>query len=145
MRRVHTPFHPVHLSLILALTKVYHMGIGQQSILDSQCSRYGAGPFGRNFSSSNLSRTNGRFHWGYLVTLVNLMVLPLKYIIINLGMSKNFGAIDFEHLTFPTHMRVDYIRVYQDIHHINIGCDPKGYPTLDYINKFVKLRSDTIK
>ena len=66
------------------------------------------------------------------------MVLP-KYIIINLGMSKNFGAIDFEHLTFPTHMRVDYIRVYQDIRHINIGCDPEGYPTLDYINKSVKL------
>ena len=63
---------------------------------------------------------------------------PPKYIIINLGMSKNFGAIDFEHLTFPTHMRVDYIRVYQDIRHINIGCDPEGYPTLDYINKSVK-------
>ena len=54
-------------------------------------------------------------------------------------MSRNFGAIDFEHLTFPTHLRVDYIRVYQDIHHINIGCDPEGYPTLDYINKSVKL------
>jgi len=60
------------------------------------------------------------------------------YIIINLGMSKNFGAIDFEHLTFPTHMRVDYIRVYQDIRHINIGCDPEGYPTLDYINKHIQ-------
>ena len=54
-------------------------------------------------------------------------------------MSKNFGAIDFEHLTFPTHMRVDYVRVYQDIRHINIGCDPEGYPTSDYINKSVKL------
>lgn len=55
-------------------------------------------------------------------------------------MSKNFGAIDFEHLTFPTHLRVDYIRVYQDIRHINIGCDPEGYPTLDYINESVKLQ-----
>lgn len=62
-----------------------------------------------------------------------------KYIIINLGMSKNFGAIDFEHLTFPTHMRVDYIRVYQDVRHINIGCDPEDYPTLAYINESVKL------
>jgi hypothetical protein len=53
-------------------------------------------------------------------------------------MSKNFGAIDFEHLTFPNHMRIDYIRVYQDTRHINIGCDPEGYPTLDYINKSVK-------
>ena len=74
------------------------------------------------------------------------MVLP-KYIIINLGMSKNFGAIDFEHLTFPTHMRVDYIRVYQDIRYINIGCDPEGYPTLNYINESVRppylLRNDS--
>ena len=73
-----------------------------------------------------------------LVTLKIFNGFP-KYIIINLGMSKNFGDIDFEHLTFPTHLRVDYIRVYQDIRHINVGCDPKGYPTLDYINEFVKL------
>lgn len=61
-----------------------------------------------------------------------------KYIIINLGMSENFGAIDFEHLTFPTHMRVDYIRVYQDVRYINIGCDPEEYPTLAYINESVE-------
>ena len=59
-------------------------------------------------------------------------------------MSKNFGAIDFEHLTFPTHMRVDYIRVYQDIRYINIGCDPEEYPTLNYINKSVKLPCYTL-
>jgi len=54
-------------------------------------------------------------------------------------MSKNFGAIDFEHLTFPIHMRVDYIRVYQDVRNINIGCNPDKYPTLAYINESVKL------
>ncbi|KAG6910955.1 hypothetical protein DXG01_006009 [Tephrocybe rancida] len=56
------------------------------------------------------------------------------YLIINLGMSKNFGYIDFEHLTFPNHLRVDYIRVYQPQHSINIGCDPSNFPTQDYIN-----------
>ncbi|KAF8914199.1 glucosidase [Gymnopilus junonius] len=60
------------------------------------------------------------------------------YIIINLGMSKNFGAIDFEHLTFPNHMYVDYIRVYQDVNHINIGCDPHDFPTADYINSHIE-------
>ncbi|PPQ66590.1 hypothetical protein CVT26_009490 [Gymnopilus dilepis] len=59
------------------------------------------------------------------------------YIIINLGMSRNFGAIDFEHLTFPNHMYVDYIRVYQDVDRINIGCDPPDFPTADYINKYI--------
>ncbi|KJA29832.1 glycoside hydrolase family 16 protein [Hypholoma sublateritium FD-334 SS-4] len=59
------------------------------------------------------------------------------YIIVNLGMSKNFGNIDFDHLVFPTQMRVDYIRVYQDANAINIGCNPETFPTEDYINQFV--------
>ncbi|OBZ79710.1 Beta-glucan synthesis-associated protein KRE6 [Grifola frondosa] len=36
------------------------------------------------------------------------------YLIMNLGMSTNFGTVDLEHLTFPTTMKVDWIRVYQD-------------------------------
>ncbi|KAL1680245.1 glycoside hydrolase family 16 protein [Schizophyllum commune] len=36
------------------------------------------------------------------------------YLIVNLGISPNFGYIDFDHLTFPTTMSIDYIRVYQD-------------------------------
>jgi len=55
----------------------------------------------------------------------------------NLGISENFGVIDFEHLTFPTTMRVDWIRVYQRSDSINIGCDPKDFPTEAYINEFV--------
>ena len=61
---------------------------------------------------------------------------PLQYIIVNLGMSKNFGSIDFEHLTFPNRMKVDYIRVYQDLNHVNIGCDPTDFPTAAYINRW---------
>lgn len=57
--------------------------------------------------------------------------------IANLGMSRNFGFVDLENLPFPVHMRVDYIRVYQPSNAINIGCDPKDFPTKDYINQYV--------
>ena len=50
-------------------------------------------------------------------------------------MSKSFAAVDLAQLTFPTRLRIDYIRVYQPENAINIGCDPKGYPTEAYINK----------
>ena len=57
--------------------------------------------------------------------------------IINLGISPNFGAIDFEHLTFPTVMSIDYVRVYQRPEDVNTGCDPDNFPTQSYINKWV--------
>ncbi|KNZ80548.1 Beta-glucan synthesis-associated protein KRE6 [Termitomyces sp. J132] len=60
------------------------------------------------------------------------------YIIINLGISENFGKVDFEHLTFPTHMKVDYIRVYQPSDAINYGCNPPDFPTQDYINTYIE-------
>ncbi|KAK7064355.1 glycoside hydrolase family 16 protein [Favolaschia claudopus] len=60
------------------------------------------------------------------------------YIIANLGMSENFGEVDFEHLTFPAVMRVDYIRVYQPKDAINIGCDPSNFPTQAYVNEYIE-------
>ncbi|KAH9039938.1 beta-glucan synthesis-associated [Lactarius hengduanensis] len=64
--------------------------------------------------------------------------IPLEplYLIVNLGISPAFGKIDFEHLQFPTTMRVDYIRVYQHKDQINIGCDPPDFPTTAYINQY---------
>ncbi|GLB35997.1 putative glycoside hydrolase family 16 protein [Lyophyllum shimeji] len=59
------------------------------------------------------------------------------YIIVNLGMSMNFGNVDLEHLRFPVMMRVDWIRVYQRKDSINVGCDPKEFPTQEYINKYI--------
>ena len=70
---------------------------------------------------------------------IHLTEIITQYIIFNLGMSPNFGKIDFEHLTFPTTMRVDYIRVYQPSNQVNIGCDPSGFPTAAYINQSVTL------
>ncbi|KAI0094797.1 glycoside hydrolase family 16 protein [Irpex rosettiformis] len=60
------------------------------------------------------------------------------YIIANLGMSTNFGKVDLDHLTFPTTMSIDYIRVYQDPGALNIGCDPIDFPTADYINTYIE-------
>ncbi|KAL0069229.1 hypothetical protein AAF712_003592 [Marasmius tenuissimus] len=57
------------------------------------------------------------------------------YLILNLGMSTNFGDVDLEHLTFPAVMRVDWVRVYQEKGKKNVGCDPKDFPTQAYINK----------
>ncbi|KAF9481165.1 glycoside hydrolase family 16 protein [Pholiota conissans] len=58
------------------------------------------------------------------------------YIIANLGLSLNFGVVDFERLTFPATMSIDYIRVYQPRDSINIGCDPKDFPTKAYIDTY---------
>jgi beta-glucanase (GH16 family) len=50
-------------------------------------------------------------------------------------MSPNFAPIDLAHLTFPTRMKIDYIRVYQSENAISIGCDPSDHPTETYINQ----------
>ncbi|POY72512.1 hypothetical protein BMF94_4338 [Rhodotorula taiwanensis] len=42
-------------------------------------------------------------------------------------------------LQFPAHFRIDYVRVYQKSGQKNVGCDPKNYPTSDYINNHMDL------
>ena len=63
-----------------------------------------------------------------------------QYIIFNLGMSNNFGGIDWSNLEdlWPFEMVVDWVRVYQDPDNINIGCDTKDYPTKDYIERHIE-------
>lgn len=63
--------------------------------------------------------------------------LPPQYLIINLGMSSNFGFVDLEHLPFPVTMSVDWIRVYQRTDSINYTCDPPDFPTQAYINAYM--------
>jgi hypothetical protein len=58
-------------------------------------------------------------------------------------MSRNFGHVDLEHLVFPSIMRVDWIRVYQPKNAINIGCDPKNFPTATYINQYATAVVDS--
>lgn len=66
------------------------------------------------------------------------------YIILNLGISKNFGDVDWDKLTplwrkyGSMTMKVDWVRVYQDPDLINedsVGCDPKSMPTKKYIER----------
>ncbi|KAK9760785.1 hypothetical protein K7432_014831 [Basidiobolus ranarum] len=59
------------------------------------------------------------------------------YVIMNLAISSGFGWVDFEHLPFPSTMRIDYVRLYQHPNRINVGCNPKDFPTSDYINKHI--------
>jgi len=83
------------------------------------------------------------------------------YLIINLGLSENFGAIEsvaksdvswlkpftdsiliptrsYEGLEriWPVHMLIDYIRVYQDPKVKDLGCDPEDMPTAKYIETY---------
>lgn len=73
-------------------------------------------------------------------TVVEISARPVSqepmYLITNLGISPSFGFIDLEHLTFPTKMRIDWIRVYQPEGQTNIGCDPQDFPTQAYINEY---------
>lgn len=54
-------------------------------------------------------------------------------IILNLGLSNSWVYIDWPSLVWPSHMRIDYVRIYQPPKAISITCDPSGYPTYDYI------------
>jgi len=75
-------------------------------------------------------------------TVVEISSRPVPqepmYIIMNLGMSTNFGPVDLEHLPFPVTLKVDYVRVYQDPDRINYGCDPEDFPTQTYINQYIE-------
>lgn len=64
------------------------------------------------------------------------------YLIMNLAISPNFATIDFTNLVFPAVMQVDWIRVYQPKNAINIGCDPKDFPTAAYINEYIEAYSN---
>jgi beta-glucanase (GH16 family) len=56
-------------------------------------------------------------------------------IIMNFHMSDSFQAVDLASLPFPSKFRIDYVRVYQREGEVNLSCDPKDYPTADYINE----------
>ncbi|KAI0651966.1 glycoside hydrolase family 16 protein [Trametes meyenii] len=66
------------------------------------------------------------------------------YLIMNLGISTAFGFVDFDHLSFPATMKVDYIRVYQDPDSINIGCDPPDFPTKAYIDEYIEAYTNPL-
>lgn len=71
-------------------------------------------------------------------TEISARQVPVEpmYVIMNLGMSHNFGAIDFENLVFPYHMYIDYVRIYQRPGERKVSCDPDDMPTAAYIAAF---------
>ncbi|KAL4424790.1 hypothetical protein ABPG77_000830 [Micractinium sp. CCAP 211/92] len=55
------------------------------------------------------------------------------YVIFNVAMSNSFGYVDLQKLPFPSEMKVDYVRVYQNPAKLNIGCSPADHPTEQYL------------
>ncbi|OAX42120.1 glycoside hydrolase family 16 protein [Rhizopogon vinicolor AM-OR11-026] len=65
------------------------------------------------------------------------------YIILNLGLAPSFQEQDFMHMTFPSEMYVDYVRVYQREGIQNgVTCDPPNRPTADYIQNHLNAYSN---
>ncbi|POW20745.1 hypothetical protein PSHT_03212, partial [Puccinia striiformis] len=70
------------------------------------------------------------------ISQVGQRVIPNEpmYILLNLGISSTFGAVDTKKLALPAQMRVDWVRVYQPAGApINTNCSPRNYPTAHYI------------
>ncbi|KAG8733498.1 hypothetical protein FRC11_005669, partial [Ceratobasidium sp. 423] len=55
-------------------------------------------------------------------------------IVLNLAISQSFQTVDVPNMVFPSEFKIDYVRVYQRKGEKNVGCDPKDYPTAQYIN-----------
>ncbi|KAM0753117.1 family 16 glycoside hydrolase [Meredithblackwellia eburnea MCA 4105] len=63
------------------------------------------------------------------------------YINLNLAISTKFQYPEWGKLSFPGHLRIDYVRVYQT-GDPNIGCDPSSHPTSDYIQRHLTAYSN---
>lgn len=63
-------------------------------------------------------------------------------IILNLGISNSWVYIDWPSLIWPSHFRIDYVRVYQPTGATSVTCDPDGYPTYDYIQNHLDIYSN---
>ncbi|KAF8987327.1 beta-glucan synthesis-associated [Cyathus striatus] len=59
-------------------------------------------------------------------------------VVLNLGISQNWQTIDLTTMIFPAELKFDYVRVYQRKGQSNVGCNPKDYPTMDYINNHLE-------
>lgn len=62
--------------------------------------------------------------------------------VMNLHLSNGFQAVDFNHLTWPNYLRIEYVRIYQKADHISLTCDPEDYPTADYIEDHIEVYSN---
>ncbi|KAG6860572.1 hypothetical protein C0995_009717 [Termitomyces sp. Mi166 len=76
---------------------------------------------------------------------VDQRLIPVEpmSIVLNLGISPNWQAIDLTTLLFPAEMLIDYVRVYQRKGATNVGCSPKDFPTEDYISRHMDAYSNS--
>ncbi|ANB11269.1 beta-glucan synthesis-associated protein KRE6 [Sugiyamaella lignohabitans] len=63
-------------------------------------------------------------------------------IILNLGISNSWTYIAWNDLVWPSHMRIDYVRLYQPSDQVSLTCDPPDYPTYDYIQDHLNAYSN---
>jgi hypothetical protein len=56
-------------------------------------------------------------------------------------MSTSFQSVNFNQLTWPAQLLVDYVRVYQRSDG-KVGCDPPDRPTADYILRHENAYTD---
>lgn len=60
-------------------------------------------------------------------------------IIINFAISNSWTYVDWPSLTFPSHMKIDYVRIYQPNDSKSVTCDPLDYPTNEYIQLHLNI------
>lgn len=77
--------------------------------------------------------TEGAFHPDGNIDWRIIPKEPMS-LILNLGLSNSWSKVNISAIDFPVLMEVDYVRIYQPKDKINLSCDPKDYPTYDYIN-----------
>ncbi|KAL7417565.1 beta-glucan synthesis-associated [Mrakia frigida] len=141
---------------------VYQQATSVVSATDQNCYEHGNVPcfslYGFEYAPGNDGHihwvSDGKKAWSFrgagmgpnAAAEVSARPVPMEpmYILINLGLSENFGAIDYEGLEnlWPVHLYVEHIRVYQSPNAKNVGCDPDSFPTEKYIERYIHGYTD---
>jgi hypothetical protein len=88
-----------------------------------------------------------------LLAMCGVLMSTAQSIVMNLAISESFQKVDQANMVFPSELKIDYVRVYQRKGEKNVGCDPKDYPTTQYIADhldvytskcYVRLESDGV-
>lgn len=72
-------------------------------------------------------------------TEIGQRLIPVEpmYILFNLGIASSFAWVNWDVISkdFPSIMRIDYVRVWQEPDKIKTSCSPPDYPTKEYIER----------
>lgn len=64
-------------------------------------------------------------------------------LIMNLGLSTSWSKVNVSTIQFPVYMDIDYVRIYQPKDTLNLTCDPKNFPTKEYIDNHFNAYSNS--